>query len=297
MLIDRATHVENIECACKSILCPPEKQQIGEETIYLFGGNVELRIAHKRRRFALRDYGILRCPVGISDSLPKDCWDATKEPIWNLQFYRDWWLPDAHGEADLDVGDIDAFAGPCKQLRYAQVRAIRRVLLSELPREIASWVARMRFPWLTFADVGVLWRHFEEVSITAAENIGLLPVCLLFAFDMAAPIERYERWSLGAIDLHVSRWLRTHPAELNVPPHVWRLLCEHGVNLLPSISEVLVPDDPNERYSQVLSYLRLLATATGPVPMSQAEKSVIWRLAESCRQNKKGDLLEEASPR
>ena len=279
MLIDCAAHLENIERACIDIAGAPEMKQLGKETIYLFAGNVELRITHNKRRFTLRDYGILRDQVGVCENPPSENWDVASEPIWNLAIHRDWWLPDAHGEADLDIDDIDVFAGSCRRLRYAQVRAIRRVLLSELPSGVASWVARMRFSWLTFADIGVLWRHFEEFGATAAENTKLLPVCLLFAFDMVAPIERHEHWSLGAIDPHVLRWLRIHPVELNVPPYMWRLLCEHGVKLLPSVSEVFVPDDPRERRDRVLNYLRLLAVDTPAMPVSRAEKDVIWRLA------------------
>lgn len=305
MPIDPATCLANVERARAEIARPPEIMRLDGETVYHFGEILTLRIFHQDRRFFLLDHGIHRRTrengCAVDDSAPSRDVSNGKVMCWPHSLAWDDSDPDLEADDDDEWLDSDdplvetellcesdpeaemvRYWESLWRLRNAQVRVVRRVLLSELPREIGQWVVRMRFRWLTFADVRLLWKHFEEATVIASGNLKLLPIWLATGVDMVAPKDWDEYWTPGTLDPCSTRWLRVRLAQMKLRPRAWRLLCRYGARLWPPClySHDSFPDK-REQCDKVLHYLRVLTADDGYLPMSPEEKKHIWELIES----------------
>ncbi len=278
-----------VERAYACVREPPVLCERGDETSWLFAGNLELRINRDVRGLTLRDHGIENDPGAIDVENPHNTEDVRHVAFWSgLQ--PDCCFPssfvdkcdDYEEDTDeifrpdpLDSAEGCAVLELLQRFRHAQLRAVRRVLVQQLPCAITTWLVRMRFPWLTFFDVMQLWKHFEEASSIADDNIKLLPVWLWSGEDLVAPWEWDEYWKPGTSDPFAVRSLCERLRDLGVPPRIWRMLCRFGPRLLPvSVSSLW----PTSRLLASLRYLRLLAVDGFNEPPSQIEKRALWDL-------------------
>lgn len=255
----------------------------GDEHISRFGGNLELRVSHRRRMFTIEDGGWLATAVGRVCACADD---YLLFPFWiGLHHWN--YLPfDCPRQQDLfdrpplppqfDYGFWLKRLSEFLEIRRRQFRTIRNELLAELPDEIGKWIVAMRFPWLTFADIALMWRRMDEARCVARDNINLLPIwCLWQGSEIAAEWGREAADEAAALDS--VRSMRAQLRQSGVPQRMWRLLCRHGARLFEQEQWCF---EPWERWNgSALPYLRLLAVDDSPRLPSHEEKSVLLTLA------------------
>lgn len=255
----------------------------GDERIWSFGGNLELRISHRRRTFTLEDGGWLVAAAGLANAhLGSD--DCMLSPFWIGLSSRQYVHSAGPRQKDLfddtpqqlDHGFNFDWLNELHVTRRRQLRTVRLELLAELPDEIRKWIVAMRFPWLTFADIALMWRRIEEARCVARDNIHLLPIWCLWQGSMIA-----AEWCSEVLNeesaLQSVKTLRAQLRQSGVPQRMWRMLCKHGARLLP---QALWSFEPWERWNYaVLPYLRLLAVDDSPTLPSRHEKSLLLDLA------------------
>ncbi len=170
-----------------------------------------------------------------------------------------------------------AICDAVSRFRRAQIRAIRRVLVGQLPCAVTDWIVHMRFPWLTFADIARLWKYFEEARAVANDNIKLLPVWLWSGINLVAQQDWDEYWKPGTPQPYAVRSLRKRLRQRRIPPRIWRMLCRYGPRIFPA---AITNMEGSKRYRDVRAYLKLIASDNSWKILSTAQKYVLWTLAE-----------------
>lgn len=214
-----------------------------KESTLRFGRDLEMRIAHAARSFQVR-YRHRRSGQLMS---------AMDHPFW-------------HGNG------IGVLPGQSK---------FRRALLNALPAEIGVWIKRMRFPWLTHADIAEMWKRMDTVRRIADDNIRLLPVWLLLANERRLGLRMPEAQPLLAMKMQLQT--------LGISSRTWRSLCRFGVRVLPPIPGHEL-GNAFRRFEQVVAYLRL-AGLDDVANFTRPEKWCTWWFA-----NETGDALWEFGP-
>lgn len=199
-----------------------------KESVLRFGKDLQLRIAHKARSFEIR-YKHRRSGQMMS---------AMDHPFWR-----------GNG-----IGELPG------------QRKLRRVLLETLPAEIGLWVKRMRFPWLTHADIAEMWKSMDAVRRIAEDNIRLLPLWLLLANERRLGIRMPEAQPVLAMKMQLQT--------LGISPRTWRALCRYGVRLFPAVPGYEL-EDVFRRFERAVAYLRL-AGLDDIAALSRSEKWCAW---------------------
>lgn len=230
---------------CTSIATPPDDHASRQhkETVLRFGKQLQLRIAHKARSFEIR-YTHRRSGQVLS---------AMDHPFW----------------LGSGIGELPG------------QRKLRRALLNALPAEIGIWVKRMRFTWLTHADIAELWKNMETVRRIAEDNIRLLPIWLLLASERRLGIRMPDAQPILAMKMQLQT--------LGVLPRTWRALCRYGVRLFPAVPGYEL-GNVFRRFERAVAYLRL-AGLDDIAAFSRPEKWCAWWFA-----NEAGGALWEFGP-
>lgn len=158
-------------------------------------------------------------------------------------------------EAGLPRTEVPAAQWPC-------VRRIRCALFAELPVELRGWLVRLRFPWLSFHDIGQLWRAMDVLRPVARDNVRLLALWL--CLPISANGTQMARKSLRE--------------EYGVSTAVWKALRRHGWRLFPAC---VMHDSMVARRIGAQAYLGLIGADRIDGVMRSDTKRELWRLAAS----------------
>lgn len=212
-------------------------------------GPLELRIDHRTRTIEL----IARAEeAGGSRIAAME--DAIQWPVFRY----------ASGTAE-EVRDRHAVGLPRAGFpgtHWPRIRRIRSALFAELPVELRGWLVRMRFQWLSFHDIGRLWRSMDALRPVAGDNVRLLALWLCLPMPANGnPLSR--------------KMLRD---EHDVSSAAWKALHRHGWRLFPARVK---HDSLVARRIGAQAYLGLIGADRIDGVMRSDVKRELWFLATS----------------